>query len=368
MPTVITKQNLLGLNLPELEQLAQDLGQPRYRGRQIYKAFYQRRIKDLNHLTELGLAFRSVLCTGSEIRYPQIESRLQASDGAIRYLLTLSGQDAVEAVYMPDERRTTLCISSQVGCAVDCQFCFTALMGLKRNLTAGEILGQVLAIAEDRNLLPAVRTNVVFMGMGEPLLNLPEVLKAVAVLSDPAGLSIPLRRITLSTAGIVPRIIELGKEKRRPKLAVSLNASSEEQRSSIMPINRKYPLRNLLEACRSFPLGPREKLTFEYVLIGGLNDSAEDARRVAKLIRGIKAKVNLIPYNAGSLLPYQPPPFERVLEFQRILKEMSVPAFIRISRGRDIQAACGQLLIEGAARRAGCQVTGPPRSAEQHAF
>ena len=352
MQAVITKENLLGFDLTELERLAQELGQPRYRGRQIYGALYQHRTRDLQEITELGLSFRAALESRFEICYPSVQETLKANDGTIRYVLRQGTGDSVEAVYMPDERRTTLCISSQVGCAVDCRFCFTALMGLKRNLAAGEILGQVLAIAADRGLSPAVRTNVVFMGMGEPLLNLREVLKAIAILSDPKALNIPLRRITLSTAGIVPRIIELGKEPLRPKLAVSLNASTDEQRSAIMPINRKYPLSDLLEACRSFPLAPREKLTFEYVLIDGLNDSPDDARRVADLIRGINAKVNLIPYNAGSLLPYKPPPFERVLDFQRILAVRHVPAYIRISRGRDIQAACGQLLIEGVPRRA----------------
>ncbi len=352
MQGIMTKENLIGLSLSDLEQRVQDFGQPRYRARQIYRALYQRRAQDLQSITELGLSFRVALDSRFEICYPQVHEMLKADDGTIRYVLRLPGaESSVEAVYMPDEQRTTLCISSQVGCAVDCCFCFTALMGLKRNLAVGEILGQVLAIATDRGLLPAVRTNVVFMGMGEPLLNMREVLKAIAILSDPNALGMPLRRITLSTVGIVPRIIELGKEPLRPKLAVSLNASTDEQRSAIMPINRKYPLRDLLEACRQFPLAPREKLTFEYVLLDGLNDSEDDARRVANLIHGIKAKVNLIPYNAGSLLPYKPPLFERVLEFQRILAERHVPAFIRISRGRDIQAACGQLLIESTSRR-----------------
>ncbi|MGH9452596.1 MAG: 23S rRNA (adenine(2503)-C(2))-methyltransferase RlmN [Terriglobia bacterium] len=351
-PTITPKQNLLSFALPELEQMAQDSGQPRYCGRQIYNALYQKRTRDIHNVTELGLGFRASLDSRFEIRYPEIRERLSSDDGTIRYVLQLDSDDSVEAVYMPDERRTTLCISSQVGCAVDCRFCFTALMGLKRNLTAGEILGQILVMAADRGFSPAIRTNVVFMGMGEPLLNLREVLRAVAILSDAKALAIPRRRITVSTVGIVPKIIELGKEPLRPKLAVSLNAPTDEQRIALMPINRKYPLNDLMEACRSFPLAPREKLTFEYVLIDGLNDSDEDARRVANLIRGIKAKVNLIPYNSGSLLPYKPAPFERVLDFQRVLTERHVPAFIRISRGRDIQAACGQLLTEGAARRA----------------
>jgi 23S rRNA (adenine2503-C2)-methyltransferase len=249
---------------------------------------------------------------------------------------------------MPEEDRTTLCLSSQVGCALDCKFCFTGLLGMRRNLTPGEIIGQVLAIAKARSIPRRARLNIVFMGMGEPLLNLPAVMQSARVLADTDGLGIPLRRITISTAGVVPKIHELGREPARPKLAVSLNASHDEQRTALMPLNRKYPLRQLLDACRVFPLRPRERLTFEYVMLDGINDSHADAERVAALMRGIRSKINLIPYNSGAELPYRPSPLRRVMEFQEILTARNVPAFIRISRGQDVRAACGQLSLAGA--------------------
>jgi 23S rRNA (adenine2503-C2)-methyltransferase len=230
---------------------------------------------------------------------------------------------------------------------VDCRFCFTALLGLKRNLSAGEILGQVLAVAKAREIPPRSRLNLVFMGMGEPLLNLAQVMKAIRIFADPQGFAIPLRRITISTSGIIPGVRDLARDPRRPKLAISLNASNEPQRTELMPINRKYTLRELMRACRAYPLRPRELLTFEYVLLGGFNDTDADAVRVAELLRGMRAKVNLIPYNPGSELLYRPPPLERVLAFQQLLTERNIPAYIRISRGQDIGAACGQLRLEG---------------------
>jgi 23S rRNA (adenine2503-C2)-methyltransferase len=230
---------------------------------------------------------------------------------------------------------------------VDCRFCFTALLGLQRNLSAGEILGQVLAVAEAREILPGTRLNLVFMGMGEPLLNLAQVMKAVHILADPQGFGIPLRRITISTSGIVPRISDMARAARRPKLAVSLNASTEEQRTELMPINRKYPLRELLRVCRAYPLRPRELMTFEYVLLDGFNDTDADARRVGELLRGMRAKVNLIPYNSGSELPYRASSLQRVLAFQQVLAGSKIPAYIRISRGQDVGAACGQLRLKG---------------------
>lgn len=329
----------------ELEKLAVAQGQPRYRGSQLYRGIYSRREQDLDRLTDLGLGFRRFLSSNYQVRYPRVEAEFKSRDGAARYLLELEDHQRVEAVYMPEEDRTTVCISSQVGCAVDCRFCFTALVGLKRNLTAGEIVGQVLAIATAQSIAPRSRLNIVFMGMGEPLLNLGPVMKAVNLMADTAGLGIALRRITISTAGIVPQIYALGREPVRPKLAISLNASTEEERTALMPLNRKYPLKDLLAACRDYPLRPRERLTFEYVMLDGINDSRADAARVGDLLRGIPARVNLIPYNGGEALPYRASPLPRVLEFQTILSERNVPAFIRISRGRDIMAACGQLSL-----------------------
>lgn len=342
--------NLVGLDERELEELMEGLGRPRYRGRQLFRAIYSRRERDFIRLTELDRESREFLSSHYQLIYPAILQEFVSSDGAVRYLLGVEDGKSVETVYMPEEDRVTLCLSSQVGCAVDCRFCFTALLGLERNLTAGEIVGQVLAVAEAKQIPRRARLNLVLMGMGEPLLNLAQVMKAVRILADPQGMAIPLRRLTLSTAGITPRIEELAREPVRPKLAVSLNASHDAQRSELMPINRKYPLDELLRVCRAYPLRPRERLTFEYVLLEGLNDSDADASRLADLLAGMRAKVNLIPYNGGPELPYRAPPLERVLAFQKILTDRRLPTFIRISRGQDVRAACGQLCLEGAAK------------------
>jgi len=337
--------NLLGSTREELEQLALECGQARFHGRQLYRAIYSRRLERFDDLTELNKSFRARLSGGYRVAYPQVEREFVSRDGAVRYLLRLEDGKSIEAVYMPEEGRTTLCVSSQVGCAVDCKFCFTALLGLMRNLTPGEIVGQVLAIVKAQRIPPRARLNVVFMGMGEPLLNLPAVMKAVGILADPNGVGLPVRRITISTAGVVPRISDLAQEPVRPKLAVSLNASTDEQRNALMPLNRKYPLRPLLAACRAYPLRPREHLTFEYVMLDGVNDSDADSARVAGLLRGLRSKVNLIPYNSGPELSYRPSPLKRVVAFQEILMNRGIPAYIRISRGQDVHAACGQLSL-----------------------
>src|SRR5215472_7355439 len=329
----------------ELEKLAFAQGQPRYRGSQVYRGIYSRRQQDLSCLTDLSLSFRRFLASNFQVDYPHVDAEFKSRDGSVRYLLGLEDGQEVEAVYMPEEERTTLCISSQVGCAVDCRFCFTALVGLKRNLTAGEIVGQVLGIATAQHIAPKSRLNIVFMGVGEPLLNLGQVMKAVKIMADTSGLGIALRRTTISTSGIIPGIRELARQQVRPKLAISLNATTEEQRAALMPLNRKYPLKDLLAACRAYPLRPRERLTFEYVMLDGINDSLADAARVADLLSRIPARVNLIPYNGGEVLPYRASPLARLLEFQQVLSKHSVPAFIRISRGRDIMAACGQLSL-----------------------
>ncbi len=345
MSLATQRGNLLGLNREELENLAVELGQPRYRGRQLYHAIYARRARDLVTLTELHRHFRETLAAAHEIAYPHVDREFASRDGAVRYLFRLADGKSVETVYMPEDDRTTLCLSSQVGCALDCRFCFTALLGAKRNLTAGEIVGQVLAVTTRQNIVRGARLNLVFMGMGEPLLNLPAVIKAVGIVADPKGWDIPLRRITISTVGMIPRIQELALEPVRPKLAISLNASHHEQRSRLMPINEKYPLVDLLRVCRDYPLRPWEHLMFEYVMLDGVNDADADARRVAELVGGLRAKVNLIPYNSGRELPFRASPLERVLAFQKILMDRRVPTFIRISRGQDIRAACGQLSL-----------------------
>jgi len=344
--------------------------------------------------TTLPGKFRVQLAeSGWRVGLPVVEQKFVSSDGTVRYLLRLGDGETVETVWMPegdggetgdgteagDEvedssgslgirasdrfplksqngldgppldltsdrswRRATICVSSQVGCAVNCKFCFTALLGVKRNLEAGEIVGQIAAVLRDQAVdLPSQRVNLVFMGMGEPFLNYDNFIKAVRLLVD--GVKIPESRMTVSTAGIVPRIYDFGREQVRPKLAISLNGSNDGVRSEVMPLNRKWDIAELMKAAREFPLRTRERLTFEYVLLDGVNDAPEHAREVVKLVRGMRAKVNLIALNPGSELPYRTPEAERVEAFQRILISAGIPVFVRRPRGRDIFAACGQL-------------------------
>jgi len=342
MLQVVKGQTLVGMELTDLRQL---LGpkQPTYRARQLYDALYREQVADLSEIYTLPQALRIQLLTSHALGLPEIERRFDSRDGTRRYLLRLEDNRTVEAVLMPEEGRDTICISSQVGCPVDCKFCLTALMGLERNLTAGEIVGQVLYVARESGLKPAgSRMNVVMMGMGEPLLNLDHVLKATRLLTDPDGIGMSQRRITVSTSGIVPRMQELGRAEIRPKLAISLNASAEEQRRELMPITRKYHLADLMAACKAYPLRPWEKLTFEYVLLKDVNDTDADARRVARLLAHLNCKVNLIALNPGPGIPFETPGGERVSAFQNVLRR-SVPCFVRKPRGRDIFAACGQL-------------------------
>ncbi|HYB62383.1 MAG TPA: 23S rRNA (adenine(2503)-C(2))-methyltransferase RlmN [Methylomirabilota bacterium] len=339
---------LLGKSAAELREYVASLGERAYRGAQIYHALYAERRFDFAAMTNLPASLRGRLAESARITLPRIVRQFTSTDGSIRYLFSLEKDGArpaqIEAVFMPIESRQTICISTQAGCAVDCHFCLTAQLGLIRNLTAGEIVGQALvALAENAERLTP-QTNVVLMGQGEPLLNYEPTMAAVRILLDAKAVGIAPRHVTLSTSGIVPGIERLATETVRPKLAVSLNASTDEQRDAIMPINRKYPLAALLDACRRYPLGPRDHLTFEYVLLGGFNDSPDDARRVAHLLDGIRAKVNLIPWNPGAL-PYRPPTAEHLEEFRRILNEKDVPAFVRYSRGQDVFAACGQLAL-----------------------
>jgi 23S rRNA (adenine2503-C2)-methyltransferase len=341
--------NLLGKSQEELRVFVESLGEPAYRGAQIYHALYAERRSDLAAMTNLPAALRERLSREASIEMPRVVRRHLSSDGTVRYVLALgdstNGKPAnIETVFMPEENRQTICISTQAGCAVDCQFCLTATLGLMRNLTAGEIVGQVLVALDDNRAALKPRTNIVLMGQGEPLLNYDPVMAALRILLDPAGVAIASRHAALSTSGIVPGIERLAQEKVRPNLAISLNASSNEQRDQIMPINRKYPLEKLLDACRNYPLRPREWLLFEYVVLGGFNDSPEDARRVVNLLANLRAKVNLIPWNPGDL-PLKRPDPRCVEEFQRVLIEKGVPCFVRDSRGQDVMAACGQLAL-----------------------
>jgi 23S rRNA (adenine2503-C2)-methyltransferase len=318
---------------------------PPYRARQVYRALYRERVPSFDRMTSLPADLRRDLAARAGFGLPTVKEQYTSTDGTRRYLLGLEDGQTVEAVYMPDQGRDTLCISSQVGCPVNCSFCLTALMGLERSLTAAEIVGQVLVLAELHGLDPRTRQmNIVMMGQGEPLLNLPNVLKATRILTDPEGVGMFERRITVSTAGIIPKIAELGAAPVRPKLAISLNASTEEQRRELMPITRKYHLRDLIEACRAYPLRTWEHLTFEYVLLKGVNDTDADARRVVSLLGGLRCKVNLIALNPGPGIPFEMPTPERVDSFRAIV-ERSIPCFVRKPRGRDIYAACGQLKL-----------------------
>ena len=341
---------LLGKSAEELRDFAASLGERPFRGAQLYHALYAERRFDFAAMTNIPAALRERLAAadGGRITPPRIARQFPSVDGSIRYLFSIGAENGkpaqIEAVFMPREGRQTICISTQAGCAVDCHFCLTAQLGLIRNLTPGEIVGQVLVALEDNREQLAPQTNVVLMGQGEPLLNYDATMAAVRILLDPKGVGLGPRHITLSTSGIVPGIERLGKEKTRPSLAISLNASSDEQRDALMPINRKYPLAVLLEACQKYPLRPREYFTFEYVLLGGVNDTPEDARRVVRLLAHIRSKVNLIPWNPGNL-PYRAPTADSIEEFQRILVEKGVPTFVRYSRGQDVFAACGQLAL-----------------------
>ena len=329
----------------ELGDLRELLGpeQPAYRAKQLYEAIYRNHTYDFARLATLPARLREELASRHAMGLPTAAQRYESSDGTARYLLRLDDGRTVESVLMPEGERDTICISSQVGCPVDCKFCMTALLGLERNLTAGEIVGQVLLVARENRLRQdGGRLNIVIMGQGEPLLNLANVVKATRILLDPAGFGLSPRRITLSTAGIVPAIAKLGLEPVRPKLAISLNASTEESRRELMPITRKYHLKDLMDACRAYPLRPWEKLTFEYVLLKGVNDSDGDARRVVKLLANLNCKVNLIALNPGPEIPYRTPDAERVAGFQQIVRR-GMPCFVRKPRGLDIYAACGQL-------------------------
>ena len=349
----------------DLLSLMGSLGEPPYRANQILDAVYRQRVDSADKISTLPQQLRAKLVEASVVvGLPRIEQRFLSQDGTVRYLIGFPDGQSVETVWMPegdggeaDEAletispadssgrgwsRATICVSSQVWCAVDCQFCLTALLGVKRNLSAGEIAGQVLAVLNDQNVSPQHdRVNLVFMGMGEPFLNYDNFIKAVRLLVHEAGLA--ESRMTVSTAGIVPRIPQFGQEVIRPRLAISLNASNNNLRSRLMPLNNKWNLEMLMAAAREFPLRNRERVTFEYVLLQGVNDSRENAREVVELLRGIRARVNLIALNPGPGIAFATPDADAVAAFQQILRDAGILTFVRRPRGRDIFAACGQL-------------------------
>ena len=353
-------QSLFGLSHEQLSSLVERFDEAKFRARQLAQALYRDWLPELEAITTLPLALRRKLSeAGYVVGLPPILQTFRSVDGTERYLIGVSREQTVETVWMPEgdgaednddetgpppRRRATICVSSQIGCAVNCQFCLTAKLGIERNLTAGEIAGQVVTVLRRHQVeLGRDRINLVFMGMGEPFLNYDAFMVAVRLLVNEVGL--PASRMTVSTSGIVPGIERFAKEPLRPRLAISLNASNNAVREAVMPITRKWPIERLLEAARSVPLGPREKITFEYVLLGGVNDSLVHADEVVALARraGFPVKVNLIVWNPGPGIPYQQPEDEAVQQFQQRLIAHGVPAFIRRPRGRDIYAACGQL-------------------------
>ena len=338
------KINLVGLTLDELAALVADLGGKRFRARQIAQWIYRHGARSFDAMTTLALDFRRDLAQVAEISLPAVVRVQESVDGTRKYLLALADGEHIEAVRIPmDKERATLCVSSQVGCAMGCAFCLTGTMGLKRNLTAAEIVGQVCAVMEE-----APVNNLVFMGMGEPLANFDNLVKALKILRMDEGFNFSSRKLTVSTSGLVPEILRLGSCS-DTSLAVSLNAPNDALRDQLMPINRRYPLEQLMAACKAFPLKDRQRITFEYILLRGVNDSPQDARQLVRLLHGVKAKINLIPFNEYPGSPFRRPEEARIEAFQTALLDRGLVAVRRASKGADILAACGQLRAQGTA-------------------
>ena len=342
------------LELTELEAALESRGHERYHARQLYRWIYRRGITEFDKMTDLSRALRERLPAEFALTTPLVISDERSVDGTRKFLLELADKRRVEAVFIPDTPSMTFCISTQVGCAMACDFCLTGKMGLVRNLTAGEIAAQVRVLAAATGLLDAA-FNIVLMGMGEPLHNYDPTMKALRLLNEPDGLALPPKRVTLSTVGLVPMLDRLAAEPLMPNLAISLHATTEEQRAAIVPPSAKYGLRAIIDACRRFPLAKRSRITFEYVMLSGVNDTPADARRLARLLDGVRAKVNLIPLNAAPGIPFDRPPDDAVDAFARILADKGVAVSVRKSRGRDIRAACGQLIVEGGRKASAAQ-------------
>jgi 23S rRNA (adenine2503-C2)-methyltransferase len=327
--------------LPELESWVESIGEKRFRARQLFKNIYNRRISSWSECSDLSKSFRTQLEFGTRLNALEIKEKQHASDGTVKFLFALPDGHAIESVLIPDLPRRTLCISSQVGCAMGCTFCLTGSLGFMRNLTAGEIVDQVCQVQQDIGLNERI-TNLVLMGMGEPLANYSAVTRAMNVLIDPIGLAFSHRRITLSTIGLIPQLAQLGKDS-PVNLAISLHAPDDELRNRIMPVNRTHPLQELIGACRAYPIPPRKRITFEYILLEDINDSLKQAKALVKLLKGVRAKVNLIPFNPHPHANFRSPSREKILAFQEVLQGAGLTATIRQSRGADIGAACGQL-------------------------
>jgi 23S rRNA (adenine2503-C2)-methyltransferase len=340
-----TRIDIAETELHELEQALADLGHPRFHGRQIFQWVHTRGVTDFALMSDLGRDLRAQLALQCRVSTPVVERLERSKDGTTKLLLRLADGKHIESVYIPDTPAQTFCISTQVGCAMKCAFCLTGKMGLDRNLTAGEIAGQVRVLARELGMLDT-RFNMVLMGMGEPLHNYDATMKALRILADEHGFGMSGRRMTLSTVGVLPALERLATEPLMPNLAISLHSTTEEQRDLLVPINRKYGLKEVLDACRRFPLKRRERITFEYVMLQEVNDTPEDARRLVRLLHGIRGKVNLLPLNEAAGIPFDRPSDDRVNHFARILSEHGITVSVRKSRGRDIRAACGQLITE----------------------
>lgn len=336
------KKNIKGLTLPELENWITEFGEKPYRARQIFKWLYDAGVVSFEEMTNLSKELRSRLATAVSIEGLQLVTQQKSQkDQSVKFLFKLPDGNKIESVLMFEDKRATLCISTQVGCAIDCKFCATGMMGLTRNLSAGEIVDQVLQV---QNLTGASVTNIVCMGMGEPFHNYENLMTACAIISDEQGQNISSRRIVVSTSGLVPQIYRFADEHHRYRLAISLNATEDETRSRIMPLNKKWPLSELLKAARYYTQKSEQRVTFEYALMAGVNDTEADAKRLQKLVSSIRCKINLIPYNP-TRGDYQRPAEERILRFYKALAELRAPVTIRWSKGEDIDAACGQLAV-----------------------
>jgi 23S rRNA (adenine2503-C2)-methyltransferase len=344
-------RDISGLERAEIEAAVSDLGLPKFRGRQIFRWIHRRGVGDFERMTDLPKPARTALVQAFTITTPQVETRQDSADGTSKFLLALDDRQRIESVYIPDTPAQTFCVSTQVGCAMACAFCLTGRMGLVRHLSAGEIAGQVRVLAQATGLVNRA-FNIVLMGMGEPLHNYDATMKALRIVADPQGLAVHPSRITLSTVGLLPALARLATESVMPNIAISLHATTDADRSRLVPLNRRYDLEALLDACRAFPIRRRNRITFEYVLLAGVNDTTDDARRLVRLLADIKAKVNLLPLNEAPGIPFTRPSDEAVNRFARFLSEHGLRVSVRKSRGRDIRAACGQLIVEGAHRSA----------------
>jgi len=340
------RPDLAELDCAALEAVLVDRGYERFRAKQIFAWIYRHGVLDAASMSDLPATLRTLLATDFRLSTPSVTSRERSSDGTEKFLLGLSDGLHIESVFIPDTPAMTLCVSTQVGCAMACAFCLTGKMGLVRNLTAAEIVGQVRVLTHELQLQSSP-FNIVLMGMGEPLHNYDETMKALRIMASEHGMALPMRRVTLSTVGVLPALERLAREPLMPNLAISLHAPTDAQRGQLVPINKKYGIEDIIEVCKRFPLKRRARITFEYVLLAGVNDAQEDARKLARLLSGVKAKINIIPLNAAAGIPFERPSDGTIDRFARILSERGALVSVRKSRGRDIRAACGQLIVEG---------------------